>query len=89
MFIAQGSPFYFESLPDEWFRFGILAFTAENIGQVAGSYQGGTMLFQVSPYNSAVAISAVCVLVAMGGAACLLPARRAAAVDPMQALRRE
>jgi ABC-type antimicrobial peptide transport system permease subunit len=49
----------------------------------------GSLLFQVSPYNSAIATSAVCVLVAMGAAACLLPARRAAAVDPMQALRRE
>ncbi|HET6216008.1 MAG TPA: ABC transporter permease [Acidobacteriaceae bacterium] len=49
----------------------------------------GSLLFQVSPYNSAIATTAVCVLVAMGAAACLLPARRAAAVDPMQALRRE
>ena len=49
----------------------------------------GSLLFQVSPYNSAIATSAVCVLVAIGTAACLLPARRAAAVDPMQALRRE
>jgi predicted permease len=49
----------------------------------------GSLLFQVSPYNSAIATSAVFVLVAMGAAACLLPARRAAAVDPMQALRRE
>ena len=49
----------------------------------------GSLLFQVSPYNSAIAGSAVCVLVAIGAAACLLPARRAAAVDPMQALRRE
>jgi macrolide transport system ATP-binding/permease protein len=49
----------------------------------------GSLLFQVSPYNSAIATSAVGVLVAMGAAACLLPARRAAAVEPMQALRRE
>jgi ABC-type antimicrobial peptide transport system permease subunit len=49
----------------------------------------GSLLFQVSPYNSAIATSAVCVLVALGAAACLLPARRAASVDPMQALRRE
>ena len=49
----------------------------------------GSLLFQVSPYNSAIATSAVCVLVAVGTAACLLPARRAASVDPMQAMRRE
>ena len=48
----------------------------------------GSLLFQVSPYDSAIASSAVCVLVAMGTAACLLPARRAASVDPMEALRR-
>jgi predicted permease len=49
----------------------------------------GSLLFQVSPYDSAIASTAVCVLVAMGAAACLLPARRAASVDPMEALRRE
>jgi predicted permease len=49
----------------------------------------GSLLFQVSPYNSAIASSAVGVLMALGAAACLLPARRAAAVEPMQALRRE
>ena len=47
----------------------------------------GSLLFQVSPYDSAIASSAVCVLVAMGTAACLLPARRAASVDPMEALK--
>jgi len=49
----------------------------------------GSLLFEVSPYNSAIATSAVGVLMALGAAACLLPARRAAAVEPMQALRRE
>jgi macrolide transport system ATP-binding/permease protein len=49
----------------------------------------GSLLFEVSPYNSAIATGAVGVLVALGAAACLLPARRAAAVEPMQALRRE
>jgi predicted permease len=48
-----------------------------------------SLLFEVSPYNSAVATGAVGVLVAMGTAACLLPARRTVSVDPMQALRRE
>jgi ABC-type lipoprotein release transport system permease subunit len=46
-------------------------------------------LFEVSPYNAAITSSAVAVLVGMGTAACLLPARRAALVDPMEAIRRE
>ena len=49
----------------------------------------GSLLFQVSPYNPTLVISTVCVLVVVGVGACLLPARRAAAVDPMQVLRSE
>jgi predicted permease len=49
----------------------------------------GSLLFEVSPYNPIVVIAAVGVLVIVGTAACLLPARRAAAVDPMHALRAE
>jgi ABC-type antimicrobial peptide transport system permease subunit len=49
----------------------------------------GSLLFQVSPYNPAIAAGAVCVLVVVGTAACLLPARRAASIEPMQALRAE
>jgi predicted permease len=48
-----------------------------------------SVLFAVSPYDSAWSFGAVGILAAMGTIACLLPARRAAAVDPMQALRRE
>jgi predicted permease len=48
-----------------------------------------SLLFQISPYNPAIVAGAVCVLVAMGTAACLLPARRAASIEPMQALRNE
>ncbi|HUD57364.1 MAG TPA: ABC transporter permease [Terracidiphilus sp.] len=48
-----------------------------------------SLLFQVSPYDPALTAGAVCVLLAIGTAACLLPARRAAAVEPMQSLRTE
>ncbi len=48
-----------------------------------------SLLFEVSPYNSGITSAALCVLVAVGTAACLLPAHRAASIDPMQALRRE
>ncbi len=48
-----------------------------------------SLLFQVSPYDPAVAALAVSVLVAVGASACLLPAHRAAATDPMRTLRME
>jgi predicted permease len=49
----------------------------------------GSLLFEVSPYNPVIVIAAVGVLVTVGAAACLFPARRAATVDPMHALRAE
>jgi predicted permease len=48
-----------------------------------------SLLFGVSPYNTNIAMSALAVLVAVGVAACWLPARRAASIEPMQALRAE
>jgi predicted permease len=48
-----------------------------------------SLLFEVSPYDPALAAAAVCALLAVGTTACLLPARRAASIEPMQALRME
>jgi len=47
------------------------------------------LLFEVSPYDPAIAASAVGLLVIACLLACLLPARRAASVEPMEALRTE
>jgi ABC-type antimicrobial peptide transport system permease subunit len=47
----------------------------------------GSLLFEVSPYDPGIVAAAVCVLLVVGTAACLLPARRAASVEPMEALR--
>jgi predicted permease len=48
-----------------------------------------SLLFEVSPYDPGIATAAVAVLLAAGTAACLLPALRAAQVEPMEALRSE
>ncbi len=48
-----------------------------------------SLLFQVSPFNPLIAAGAAVSLLLAGVVACLLPARRAASVDPMQALRSE
>jgi len=47
------------------------------------------LLFEVSPYDPVLSAGAVGVLLVVGAMACLLPARRAAGVEPMQALRTE
>jgi predicted permease len=48
-----------------------------------------SLLFEVSPWDPRIAASAVLVLLIAGTAACWLPARRAARVEPMEALRGE
>lgn len=47
----------------------------------------GTLLFDISPYDPTVALASAFVLLVVGIAACLIPARQAAAIESMQALR--
>lgn len=49
----------------------------------------GSLLFEVSPYNPGIAAVTLATLLAVAAAVCWLPARRAAAVDPMRAIRTE
>ena len=48
-----------------------------------------SVLYQVTPHDPSTFVTAVFVLAAIAGAACLGPARRAALADPMNALREE
>ncbi len=74
-------------------RDGLLPVAIGAIAGVAVAFGSARMvsslLFEVSPYDPVLSASAVGVLLAVGTTACLLPARRAAAVEPMQALRTE
>lgn len=46
-------------------------------------------LFNISPYDPWMTTGSIFVLLSVGTAACLIPAKRATAIDPMQALRAE
>ena len=74
-------------------RDGLLPVSAGALAGVGVAFASArlvrNLLFQVSPYDPLVSAGAVCVLIAIGITACLIPARRAAALEPMQALRTE
>jgi predicted permease len=74
-------------------RDGLLPVAAGAMGGVALAFGSArvvsSLLYQVSPYDPALTAAAICVLLAVGTIACLLPARRAASVNPVQALRTE
>ena len=75
------------------FRDGLVPVAVGAIAGVAVAFASArlvrSLLFEVSPYDPMVATGAVVILIAIGVAACLLPARRAAGVEPMKALRAE
>jgi ABC-type antimicrobial peptide transport system permease subunit len=56
---------------------------------LAGAHLLRSLFFEVSPYDPLLLSGAVGLLLCAGIAACLLPASRAASVDPMTVLRAE
>ncbi len=72
-------------------RDGLLPVLAGAAGGIAIAFGSArlvaSLLYEVSPYDPAIVAGAVCVLMAVGTVACWLPARRAALVEPMEALK--
>ncbi len=58
-------------------------------GAIAAARAVGTLLFGINPLDPAAFITTALVLAAVGIGAALVPARRAAGLDPMRALRQE
>jgi putative ABC transport system permease protein len=58
-------------------------------GAVAMARLMSTLLFQIAPFDPVTFAAVALILTAVSFAACLLPARRAAKIDPMEALRHE
>ena len=89
--IALGAPR--EALYLLVFRQAALPVIAGVVGGLAFAWLGGqliaSLLFQVKPYDATSALLVVAVLAVTVVAACYWPARRAAHVEPMQALRME
>ena len=75
------------------FRDGLLPVLAGTVIGLVIAYSMarvvGSMLFNISPYDPWMTVGSASVLLGVGAAACLIPARRAAKLDPMQALRAE
>jgi predicted permease len=65
---------------------GVLIGLAASVG---AAQQLSTLLFGVPPYDTRVLVSALLVLMATAAAANILPARRAAKIDPIRSLRVE
>jgi predicted permease len=85
---AQRSNVYRLVLLDGLLPVAVGAFAGVAIAFVSARMVG-SLLFGVSPYDPWLSAGAVGVLLAAGTTACLLPARRAAGVEPMEALRSE
>jgi ABC-type antimicrobial peptide transport system permease subunit len=59
------------------------------LGTVLAARSMASLLYGISPLDPVTLASASIALIAVAFAACALPARRAATIDPMQALRTE
>ena len=74
-------------------RDGLLPVAAGVAVGVALAFASGrlvsSLLYQVSPYDPMLTAAAVSILLLVGILGCVLPARRAASIEPMKALRME
>ena len=87
MAIGASAPRIMRLLLHEGLRPVIVGLAIGLIAALAGSRVLTSALFGLSPYDPLSLLAAVSVLLAAGAAAILIPARRAARVDPASVLR--
>jgi ABC-type lipoprotein release transport system permease subunit len=70
-------------------RLGLMGCVLGGVGAVFATRLLRTLLFQVSPFDPAVIFLAAFAVFVLSLAASYIPARRAAVIEPMEALRTE
>lgn len=89
MALGADQPGIFRLILGRALRLSLIGLAISLTGTLALSRVLANLLFEISPHDPLIFVAVSLVMLAVTGAACYLPARRATEVDPLEALRAE